>query len=62
MGLGNHIRIGVIPTLNGAVNNNEPQRTKRAGRWERQRICVGHRICIGVISTLDGEVNNSRGS
>jgi len=81
MCVGNHTRIGMIPTLDGEVNNKEVHtdkiedaagaqaladalktntclwRTKRAGRWERQCMCVGDHTRIGVIPTLD-EVNN----
>jgi len=40
MCVGHHIRIGVIPTLNGEVNNEKFQRTMKPGRWEHRMMHV----------------------
>jgi len=60
MCVGNHSRIGVIPTVNGEVNTDEFRRINRSGRWEHQRMCVGDHTRLGVMPTLHGEVNNKK--
>jgi len=59
MCVGDRTRVGVIPTLDGEVNNEKFQRIMKAGQWEHQRMCVGNHTRIGVIPTRNAEVNNN---